>query len=366
MRVSVAMATYNGERFLPEQLESIAWQARPPDELVVSDDGSSDRTLEITREFADRSGFDVIILRNDVRLGAVGNFFRAMSSCTGDLIAFSDQDDVWHPEKLERCERQFGDSRVSLVIHSARTVNETLHPIWSHPRDHIRRHKRYPPGSLRPFPHVRAGMTMMFRATFVNRADIARRPRFLSGDLMSHDYWVNFICGALGDLVLLPDELALFRRHPGTATESWSGHLTDPRRTSPRLLRSSQDTHRRLQEALALHTDNQEYLSRSSAARERQAYLEQLRPLAAALGAAASAGLEHTIEAHRRYAEALERRAWTYAERRAPARAGRVIRHMLVGDYGARLYGGLGAASLLRDLTIGLTARASTTEGWAR
>ena len=94
LRISVAMATWNGERFVGEQLESIARQSRLPDEVVLSDDASADRTLEIARAFARKAPFDVVVLGNDERVGHGENFFRAMRACKGDVIALSDQDDV--------------------------------------------------------------------------------------------------------------------------------------------------------------------------------------------------------------------------------------------------------------------------------
>lgn len=101
MRVSIAMATFNGARFLAEQLHSFTTQTRLPDELVVSDDGSSDETLAILRTFCERSPFPVNILNNDTGLhGVYHNFANALLHATGDVIFFSDQDDVWVPEKV--------------------------------------------------------------------------------------------------------------------------------------------------------------------------------------------------------------------------------------------------------------------------
>lgn len=101
MKISIAMATYNGAKYLREQLDSFAAQTRLPDELVVCDDGSSDDTLNILEEFARTAPFQVRIFRNDVNLGYGQNFGRAMGLCSGDLIFLSDQDDIWFPEKIE-------------------------------------------------------------------------------------------------------------------------------------------------------------------------------------------------------------------------------------------------------------------------
>lgn len=95
------MATYNGAKYVVEQLESFASQTRLPNELIVSDDGSSDDTVALIESFRDRAPFKVRILHNPVRSGHAQNFANALSHCTGDLICISDQDDVWKNNKLE-------------------------------------------------------------------------------------------------------------------------------------------------------------------------------------------------------------------------------------------------------------------------
>src|SRR6266436_7212118 len=99
-RISVAMCTYNGARFLPRQLESIATQTRLPDELVVCDDGSSDESVAIVRWFANSAPFTVRLEINERNLGSTKNFGKAIGLCEGDIIALADQDDVWKPLKL--------------------------------------------------------------------------------------------------------------------------------------------------------------------------------------------------------------------------------------------------------------------------
>src|SRR5918996_5112957 len=98
--VSVALCTYQGEKYLQEQLDSIAGQLRPPNEVVVCDDGSTDGTLGILDRFRSRAPFPVRVYVNEKQLGPTKNFERAIAHCEGALIFLSDQDDVWHPEKL--------------------------------------------------------------------------------------------------------------------------------------------------------------------------------------------------------------------------------------------------------------------------
>lgn len=101
MKLSVAMATYNGALYLSEQLESIAEQTLRPDELVISDDGSSDRTWEILESFAACAPFPVRLFRNNLARGFCGNFNNALLKTTGDVVFLSDQDDYWFVDKLE-------------------------------------------------------------------------------------------------------------------------------------------------------------------------------------------------------------------------------------------------------------------------
>lgn len=96
------MATYNGAAFVHEQLESFVRQTRLPDELVVTDDASSDETVTIVERFATVAPFRVSIHRNPQRLGYTTNFSKAVSLCAGDVIFISDQDDRWLESKVER------------------------------------------------------------------------------------------------------------------------------------------------------------------------------------------------------------------------------------------------------------------------
>ncbi len=102
MTVSVVMATYNGAEYIGEQLDTIREQTRPADELIVCDDGSTDNTVDIVREYISTHDLEEKwhVYRNPVNLGFADNFNHAASMATGDLMFFSDQDDRWDPEKI--------------------------------------------------------------------------------------------------------------------------------------------------------------------------------------------------------------------------------------------------------------------------
>ena len=109
--VSVVMCTFNGERYVREQLDSIVAQTWPIYELIIEDDGSTDRTVEICREYASRYPFIQVVV-NDHNLGLDANFEAVTMRSTGDFVAFSDQDDVWYPEKLSRQMAAIGDNDI--------------------------------------------------------------------------------------------------------------------------------------------------------------------------------------------------------------------------------------------------------------
>ncbi len=130
IRISVAMTTCNGEAFLREQLASILSQLTEEDELVISDDGSSDGTLKIIEEFA--SGPVPIRLVPGPRAGIKANVECALRHCYGRYIFLADQDDIWAPGKVKEVLRCFQTRKASLVIHDAVVFTEDIsHPVMA-------------------------------------------------------------------------------------------------------------------------------------------------------------------------------------------------------------------------------------------
>jgi len=226
-RISVAMCTFNGARFLEPQLESFVAQSRLPDEVVVCDDGSSDDSVAILEAFALRAPFPVHVEVNEVPLGSTKNFEKAIGLCTGDLIATSDQDDVWLPEKLALCEAAFDrDPRLGLVFTDAAIVDEELRPLDYHLWEsiHFRRaaQGRLARGDafavlLRQW--VVTGATAMFRADL--------RPVLLPiPACWVHDGWIAILAGALAPVGLVQRPTMKYRQHArqqiGATRPSWA------------------------------------------------------------------------------------------------------------------------------------------------
>ena len=130
MKISVAMCTFNGADFLPAQLESILAQSRKPDQIVVCDDGSTDETRAILARFEKESPDTILLRFNKKNLGSVKNFEQAIRCCNGDVIALSDQDDVWRQDKLQVIEKALSQSSsTALVFSDAELVDENLKPL---------------------------------------------------------------------------------------------------------------------------------------------------------------------------------------------------------------------------------------------
>lgn len=128
-RVSVILCTYNGERFMQEQLDSIANQTRLPDEVVVSDDNSTDGTFAILEAWKESVPFQVNIRRNPQNIGYSKNFESASQLSFGDVLFFCDQDDIWHTDKIERVMEIFDrQNDTGIVFHNTSVVDEAGKP----------------------------------------------------------------------------------------------------------------------------------------------------------------------------------------------------------------------------------------------
>ena len=225
--VSVAMATYNGERFVREQLESLAAQQHPPSEVVITDDASTDKTVAIAEQCAKHAPFSVAIYRNDERLGFRADFMKAAKLCSSELIAFCDQDDIWSPRKLALCVEPFRDPAALLTYHNATVVTEAGEPFGK--LDHFGSVPISPPLSRYPIKWMQyaLGFTEVFRRSILDLSNLWE----LSSDYadltapMGHDHWVFFIASVFGNIAYIDEPLVSYRQH-GTNFVGWAGGPT--------------------------------------------------------------------------------------------------------------------------------------------
>ncbi|SEF19845.1 glycosyltransferase family 2 protein [Variovorax sp. NFACC27] len=218
LEVSVALCTRNGARYLPDQVRSICAQEPPPQEIVLSDDGSTDDTLAVVRDTLAQCGMaDRIALRvfsNSPPLGVTRNFEQAVRACSHDLIALCDQDDVWHPGRLARMVAQFEARPDLLLLHTdARLVDGDLKPLGStlfHALE-VRPAELEAIASGEAFGVLQrrnlvTGATTMFRKTLLDAA-LPFAPEWV------HDEWLAAVAAATGRMDVLPEPTIDYRQH---------------------------------------------------------------------------------------------------------------------------------------------------------
>jgi glycosyltransferase involved in cell wall biosynthesis len=211
--VSIALAAYNGEQHLHRQLESIAVQTRLPEELVVTDDCSDDRTPLIIEEFARTAPFPVHLHRNQSRLGYRRNFMLAASLCSSQLIAFCDQDDKWYPHKLEFCVERFTEPDILLTYHNADVVSNDDRKIGSL-EPSAAKQSVLAPMSFQPMVHV-LGFTTVFRRSLLQFSELwpMSVDHLHPTEPMAHDQWFFFFASALGKICYIDEPLVAYVQH---------------------------------------------------------------------------------------------------------------------------------------------------------
>jgi glycosyltransferase involved in cell wall biosynthesis len=210
MKISIAMATYNGAKYLQEQLDSFVSQTLLPDELIVCDDGSTDETIKILTRFSQVAPFKVNIFRNEKNLGFAKNFDKAISFCSGEHIFISDQDDIWFTNKLELVLNHFNKSGVEVVINDIEITYNKKANINSILNEF---HKNKV--SDDNFCH---GCATAVKRDFYKRVN---PPAYLN---ISHDVWIHKIAIMLKVRSILPKVLQIYRRHEDNFSNQQIGH----------------------------------------------------------------------------------------------------------------------------------------------
>lgn len=210
-QISIAMATYNGAPFLKTQLDSLAQQKRPPLELVVCDDQSTDATFSVLKNFEKTAPFPVRVYTNERRLGYKQNFMKAASSCEGDVIAFCDQDDIWNENKIAVVTNAFQNAECLVVSHD-------FSVMFSDGRRSIPSY--FAQLERSGFSHAVGikGCTMAFQKTLIDRLGW---PGPQSG--WAHDAWIALIGTALNRRGYIAQSLIQHRIH-GNNTSGWLAH----------------------------------------------------------------------------------------------------------------------------------------------
>jgi glycosyltransferase involved in cell wall biosynthesis len=218
--VSVALCTHNGARYVGAQLRSILGQTRPVMEVIVSDDGSADDTVEIVRRVFAEAGHagagvpPLILIQNERAIGVTANFAGAVAACRGSLIVLSDQDDVWHADRIERAVREFElRPELTLLNSDARIVDECGEPTGATLLESL----ELSPED-RATIHAGEGFDVLIRRNVVTGATTMFRRELLDSALpfpseWVHDEWLAVIASAVGRTDFVEGSLIDYRRH---------------------------------------------------------------------------------------------------------------------------------------------------------
>ncbi|WP_188400347.1 glycosyltransferase family 2 protein [Sporomusa sp. GT1] len=214
MKISIALCTYNGDKYLKEQLDSILYQGRKPDEVVICDDGSIDNSWDILKKFKKDAPFDVQLVKNEKNLGSTLNFAKAISRCSGDIIFLADQDDVWIPNKIEVMMNTFeSDDNVGMVFSNAVLTDQYLNPyaksLWEGVGFNEAIQQLCIDGQL---------WRILGRQSCVTGATMAFRSKwnfmiFPFPKDWVHDEWLTFLLDLITVVKFVPEKLIMYRQH---------------------------------------------------------------------------------------------------------------------------------------------------------
>lgn len=218
MKASVAMCTHNGEKFIKNQIESILNQSLPIDEIVICDDGSNDKTIEIIMQFQLSYPNKIFLHKNPINLGSNKNFEKAISLCKGEYIFLSDQDDIWKKNKVEKIIQHFSKNEsAEAVFSNAELINDnnkkfTDNNLWNS-IGFIENQLSKP---IDLYHHIKFKSNTVTGATLCIKQEI--KPLILPiPDIhkFHHDEWIAIIIASRRKLEYLTDELISYRIHTG-------------------------------------------------------------------------------------------------------------------------------------------------------
>lgn len=203
--ISVCLATFNGESFIQQQVDSILVQLSSLDELIVSDDGSTDNTIKIINSINDSR----IKIYFNKEKGYVSNFENSLFHAKGDIIFLSDQDDIWVENKIEICLEHL--KKVDLVVSDCKIIDGSDKILFDSFYE-LRKPKITCVGNLLKFGFL--GCCLAFRATILKKA----LPFPSNRKLCTHDNWLFLIGACLYSYKVLNNKLILYRRHDNNAS----------------------------------------------------------------------------------------------------------------------------------------------------
>ena len=206
-RISVAMATYNGEKYIKEQLDSILRQLSSNDEIIISDDGSTDNTVKIINSYKDKR----IKLINGPKLGVKKNFENAIKNCNGKYIFLSDQDDIWLDNKVSIILEEFKKNNCTILLHDAIVFDSDTNEIIYDSFYKFRNSKKGIINNIIKNSYI--GCCMVFDSSLKDK--ILPIPN----NIEMHDQWIGILGEKYGTSLFIDEKLIKYRRHDNNVSK---------------------------------------------------------------------------------------------------------------------------------------------------
>ena len=207
--VSIALCTYNGEKYLEEQLLSLINQTYDQLEIIIFDDASTDSTIEIIEKYGFES-YKIKLFKNSENLGYIKNFENTISNCNGKYIFLCDQDDIWDVEKVEKVVKQFNQDTL-LIFHNSEFIDSAGISILKNMDDRFTLNQNITPLSFLLFNGI-SGHALAFESSIIK--EILPFPK-----IVHHDCWISFIAACNGNIKYLPNCFVKYRQHNNSETD---------------------------------------------------------------------------------------------------------------------------------------------------
>lgn len=210
-KTSIAMCTYNGSKYINEQLISIISQTVKPDEIIIFDDNSSDETIEVINNTLRNTKIKYRIFQNEINLGVTKNFEQAILNCAGDIIFTSDQDDYWLPNKIEEILKVFTfNSEIKLVFSDAYLADKNLNIMETRLWETL--NFKNEDFNAKDFFHLLLRKNVVTGATMAFKRDAI--PKLLPiSKYWVHDYWIAILSSINAEIKAIDLPLIMYRQH---------------------------------------------------------------------------------------------------------------------------------------------------------
>ena len=210
-KVDILLATYNGEKYIKEQVESILNQTYENIQIIISDDCSTDKTRQVLKEYENNEKIKIFYQENN--LGYVKNFDFLLKQVESNLYMLSDQDDVWKKEKVEKSVEKIESEKLDLVFGDLEVVDENLNTLYKSYNRYmhlIHKIKKYQKDyRLQYLYNCMTGCTIISRKNWIDKV----LPFPTNSKYMIHDYWLGLVIALNGKVGYIEEPYILYRQH---------------------------------------------------------------------------------------------------------------------------------------------------------